>query len=571
MGRVHIVFAGLILVLFPNFGPAAAATVPDTHFHDFENNAVLFELTGTPYNNPVNSSVSITTDPNGVWGGQKALEFSYELNENASPALLDTRLSLVDLVSISFLIKSENEALWVVYIRDPDDAGFIAFVDLLPGQWQFVELVPEDFAAVPNSINPGKMIDPSKLDVGLTMLDARNKFAGPGSNTIQIDNFALTRSWMEYLEGDYVVDGAVDTIAVPTILNGNLIVENGARLDITASRFKVRGNVVVRGSSALNFQDGAWSFPADYWNERSFDVSGGSELTFTNGKFELPQQIEGAIDSGSRLRFDNVVRGRGRGQHWAILDGGILELEADDHIGEFVLSDNTQSTIRNSKPGVFWVACDAGFSAPVSVPDGNLIESWTAPIDWNRDITIVSSSDVHWAFLVLPNCDVQIQGSQVRAIGMAFWGGSTEVESISGLAPDVLYDDYCAASTHSSICLANSTVDTWNIYSIGTVTVDVLDSMVGEAIAFDNSQLRLTDTIVDGSGGHLGSHGQAQVDVTRGEVITKIRSYSASRMNFIDSSITGNITAVDTSQINLTNTPHSGQTITFGDATVIVE
>lgn len=579
MNRLSVALLVLAIVL-----PAATAFggtqyLSDFSVIDFENRAVPYKLIGTPndYDREVTGAQVTTTVQRGqVKIGSAALKFEYTKADPLSPALLDTAHLLRDFISLSFWIKSKEDATWVVYLLDLDDAGFIHITDLPAGEWVHISLTPEDFESDPNSDNPKPAVDVTRLDVGMVMLDGANKYE-TGENTVYIDNFLIARPPFVLHEGDFIVDMEDVEISEATYVRGDLIVKNGGLLDITAGRFEVEGNVIVENRevvpptqrSRLNFIGGAWGFHGDYPKQYSFLVQDGSELTFTSGTMRLLQHLEGEILLGAKVVFDNT-RNATRPTTWEFSRGATLELINGDFIGEFLLGETTHATAIDSELIVFWLQCVDTLGSPIILPDGKAIDSFVSPPEWKWGLDIQNSSDVFWTLNALPNCNAEIQDTELLAIGMTYWEMEPANASVSGLQPNLTYEDFLIETTNSSVRLVNSSVDTWNVYTSGEMSLAIDDSLIGEVISFSNTTIDITNSSIDGSGGHLGSQDNSLLRCFNGDIRADIRSYGSSRMEITDSLIAGSIYAADSAEVVLDNTEHLGRVFQFDDASVTV-
>ncbi len=602
IGRRHVSLRAMRSVSIIFLACLVAQTAPaqewdtDIAMLDFENEVDHYKQIGTPNEDDwpicvddntvpcVEGVVSITDVPNEVKAGQYALKFSYPYVNAPSPAILDSRNLLRDMISISFWIKSDNEALWVVYILDYDDAGFLATIELLPGEWTYINLTPADFEPdlMADVVKPE--MDITRLDIGLAMLDATNKyFTEPGENNVYIDNFLFARQPKEIFEGDYVVDGTTVVEDRPLSIRGDVIVRNGGDLTFASTRLDIEGNVVVenllpepRPQTRLLFDGGAWGFLSDYPKQYSVTVKDGSDLTFRDGVFRLRNNLEGDILDSSNLTFD-AVRNATRGTTWEIHEGSTLDLLDGDFIGEFILNEGSATTVLDSQLIVFWLQCEGTFPVPITLPVGiydeelevDLIAAWDSPPEWDRSLSMINGGDVFWTLNVLPFCEADVVDSTLKAVGVSYWEPFNGMTSVTGLLPEITYDTLEFRTTNSLVTLTNTSVETWNLYTAGIMTLNVTDSLIGEAIAFDDTEIIFNNSELDGSGGHLGSRENGIVRFNGGNVAADIRSYDLSQLFLNDTTVEGNIYASDDAVVTLENTVHTGRVFLFDNAVVI--
>jgi len=571
-------FLAVLSIAIPQHG--VAQIIPDFDQVDFETQTIPFSLIGVPNDPPPNAVLTVTADPLKVRTGSYALELAYEYNRDASAALLDLSFLLRDLEAVSFWIKSDKDVNWVVYMLDDDDAGFLSFIDVIGGEWQHVILLPEDFESDPLSDNPKPEVDVSRLSGALAMLDTFNKSGTQGeTNTVAIDDFVILRSPYELFDGDYVVDGVVDSIDTPLSIKGDLIIRNGGQLDVSASRFQLDGNLLVEDGSVLNFHDGVWNFKADRPQQYRIDVLNGSDLTFINGSMRLVRPMKGEARGSSRLRIEGV-HNRGKvtkAMTFGVWSDSTLELSDSDFVGEFISGPGTHVDVSESDQVAIWVVCEGDFGDPVVLPGGvgDDIALWSAPPSWDRDISLTNITRINWLFIVTGGCALDVEDVELRSVALRYVDLFGRKESLMGLQPDTLYADHCVERTTGDpdadfrFCLSNSSVTSWNLYSAGAIVLDVTDVTVGEVIAFDNSHLNMLNSTIDGSTGHFGSEDRAVVTFMGGTITTEVRGFGTSQMTIVDSAIDGDIHVTESSIITLDNTTHTGGVVISDDGQFI--
>lgn len=575
------VLASLMAAMAVGYAGESAGQIwiGDIDRYHFESQTHEFLLIGTPVDDVVNSTVDITDEPDGVRSGRYALKLDYHLDPDASPALVDVKTLQKDLISISFWIKAVGGANWVVYLLDADGAGFLAFIDVPPDEWLFVDLKPEDFEPDQGADVVKEAIELDRLDIGMAMLDARNKYDTPGLlNTVYIDDFMIAREPLQVHEGDYVVDGVVDTIDTSMVIRGDLIVQNGGQLEVTASRLHMEGNIRIDASVA-NFRDGIWRFNAERPEQYAIDALQGSQLTFTGGKFLLLEHLHGLIDDGSQLRFEGVHNRTNatQGITYTIWNNSTLELLDADFIGEFLLGHGTSTTVVDSELVTIWAYCQTDLGPPIVLPPDDLVESWSAPPEWGRVLSLTNAETVNWTFVASGGCNMTLQDSNPRAVGLSYRHEFPQVSTVTGLEPNLVYADFCVENntsvpqTEFTVCLKNSSVQSWNLYASGAVVLVADDVTVGEAIAYDDAQLNIINALIDGSGGHFGAQERATVHFRAGEITAEIRAFGTTGMTIIDSNVIGDINAADNSIVTLQNTTHTGNVRLTEQGQVIVE
>jgi len=572
------VFLAVLSIAIPQHG--VAQMIPDFDHVDFEDQAIPFSLIGVPNDPPPNVVLAITSDPLKVRTGSYALELTYEYNRDASAALLNLSYLLRDLEAISFWIKSEKDANWIVYMLDDDDAGFLSFIDVIGGEWQHVVLLPEDFEPDSMSDNPKPEVDVSRLSGALAMLDTVNKSGTQGeTNTVAIDDFVILRSPYEFFNGDYVVDGVVDSIDTPLSIKGDLILRNGGQLDVSASRFQLDGNLLVEDGSVLNFHDGVWNFKAQRPQQYRMDILNGSDLTFIDGSIRLVRPMRGEARGTSRLRIEGV-HNRGKvtkAMTFGVWEDSTLELSDADFVGEFIVGHGTHVDVSESDQVALWVVCEGDFGDTVVLPGGagEDIALWSAPPAWDRDISLTNITRINWLFIVSGGCGLDVEDVELRSVALRYVDLLDRPENLTGLQNNTLYADHCVEHTTGDpgidfrFCLSNSSVESWNLYTAGAIVLDVTDVTVGEVIAFDDTQLNMSNSTIDGSAGHFGSEDRAVVTFTGGTITTGVRGFGTSQMTIIDSTLEGDILVSESAIITLDNTMHTGGVVISDDGQFI--
>jgi hypothetical protein len=118
----------------------------------------------------------------------------------------------------------------------------------------------------------------------------------------------------------------------------------------------------------------------------------------------------------------------------------------------------------------------------------------------NYDVGVDSCTDVMWGLMPVTGSDVSITDSKIRSIGLWFLGHDTI--SVNGLVDNSTYADFEASLSDRLLHLKNCTVQTWSLYPMDTVDLNVTGCILGEIGSEVKCTVFVTNTFVDGSGGY---------------------------------------------------------------------
>jgi hypothetical protein len=109
--------------------------------------------------------------------------------------------------------------------------------------------------------------------------------------------------------------------------------------------------------------------------------------------------------------------------------------------------------------------------------------------------------------------------------------------AVADLRNDTLYTDTQLDIGAHDLHLVNASIDTWNLYPQGEALVQVRDSHVGEILAIGAPRVFVHDTIIDGTGGFLGSRGQSVMRIFDSAITCTVEAAGDSTLELHHSSV----------------------------------
>ncbi len=326
---------------------------------------------------------------------------------------------------------------------------------------------------------------------------------------------------------------------------GNVIVYGAGELRVSGVRdpgVRFSGNVLAIEGGRIVFEDSVVQFLSEYHGQFALVALDGGEIEVRRCDYRVPQYVQHGIVTGGdghALIEDS--------DFWFVqlvpMDESLIEARRLNGSFEVVVQNEAQVLIedipRDSGQGSLWVWPEfpSGSRAVYSPPSTGPVEAWSFPPPGSTGIgqhcTLRRCEVLLWPMLVREGCDLTLKDipEENRVIVGLHLPNSLRLEGLVNQAPvgtgNVEISD-------RSIRLENASIDTWNVYPERDAEVELQDSVVGEALAFEQSTLRLYNTVVDGTGGFFGSEASSTVTAENSTFTCDVQATGNSTMSFKD-------------------------------------
>jgi hypothetical protein len=345
--------------------------------------------------------------------------------------------------------------------------------------------------------------------------------------------------------GDTLVIGVspLDSLTITgTFLhNGPVMVLGNGILRFKNANATIVGDLIVWGDHALVTADSSYLyFPQQYFYQRSLVIAGKGNVVYRNTTLDhsgLSHNL--VLTDSARIELDKVTNigfttcGMNKASE--------ISVDGINQAGEFIIYEQSRLIFRNAKTILLWFQVPATGIFHYSFPDGDTVQSFalsnTTPgisgIEYS--VRADSCTDVMWALMPVTGSDVSISASKIRSIGLWFLGHDTI--AVSGLVDNSVYTDFLANLTDRSLRLINSGVQTWSLYPMDTVYLNITGCILGEIGSESNCTVVTSDAFVDGSGGYWWSANHSFMVGENCMAVNAIRSSETSIFLFAYSSL----------------------------------
>lgn len=319
-----------------------------------------------------------------------------------------------------------------------------------------------------------------------------------------------------------------------------MVIGNGI-LRFKHANATIVGDLYVWGDHALVTSDSSYlSFPQQYFYQRSLVIAGKGKVVYRNTTLDHGGLSHNLVLTDSARIELNRVTNIGFTTCGMNKDSQI-DVDRINEAGEFVILDHSRLSYRHAKTILLWYHVPDSALFHYSFPSGDSVQSYnldnTTPgiSGISYSVHVDTSTDVMWALMPANGSDVSISDSRIRSIGLWFLGHDTV--SVSGLVDQSTYSDYTADLTDRTLHLINSSVRTWSLYPMDTVSLNVSSCIVGEIGSEAHCSVITTGAIVDGSGGYWWSTDQTFMAGVNCMAVNAIRSSKNSIFIFAYSSL----------------------------------
>jgi hypothetical protein len=549
----------ILLLVFLSIAPWALGytvkkNAPDIESEDFEKGIPSsFLMGGYPAGQPA-ASLKSADAAGESFRGNHSLSFDYSRGNGPVPVIFHNVL-LKDFQTIDFWIKAEQRTKWVLTFTDLDHAEFSTLVDIRPGYWKHVILRPGDFRCNKDSPVRKNRVDVSRLGFGYTSFDFLAIGGGSGKNRVWIDDLAIERSPIDIVAGDYIISSTRSYITSSTRIRGNLVLTNGSELSVNADRFQIDGDILVKNSKLI-LSSGLWIFHQDYRYHHHLWAQKQGQVEMHNGYLYMYQPYSAGVSNTAGLLLRNV-KVLGGLFTLGLQKGGSLTVDRCINFGEVIIDEGSDISVSDCESILLWLNCGRGLKTRVSFPGNNVKGVWNSPSSLKRTLKVENSKDVLWGLIASNGCDITIQGSVLRAVGVLYHGKVGAV--VRNMKNEAHFRDFTYQSPYHELRFIDTQIKTWNFYTSGAAVLNIHDCTYGESISFGRSQINVFDSVCDGSGGYIGARDDSTTNFYGGEIVCNVLTHDRAQFLIQDCLLVrGRVEASGQSKITVINTPMSG-------------
>ncbi len=323
----------------------------------------------------------------------------------------------------------------------------------------------------------------------------------------------------EVQEEDLVV-GFLDpneelTISENLYLKGNLYVRNNGVLNIECDEFKIEGNIYVFDSGKLNVKSEKFIVNQDFTYQYSAVVLGDGGIYLEGCEFSSSGHSWGinALESGKYSLLNSKVRDGFI--TIAALHNSEIRVNNSNLPGEFLAFNSSNLSFVDSDSLLVWLILPDGSEFDVNLPGGDEIADITFSEDTpgidgiDYEVNFSNCTNVMWGAISQSGCNATFRNTKFRAFGVQVI--SEDSVYVRGLTNHSQIVDEELEISDRSIKLIDCDVQAWNFYANGGCKLRVQNSVIGELISYDSSQVEIDNSVVDGSGGYIGSEAKSEV------------------------------------------------------------
>lgn len=349
------------------------------------------------------------------------------------------------------------------------------------------------------------------------------------------------------LSGDTLIvgDTPAETLRISGAwsYSGTIVVVNDGVLIFDNASATIDGNLLLLGNGKVIVDSSSLYFPQRFNYQYGIVVAENSEYRITNSETFFNGFVIGVAVVDSARFVERNVRNRDFTTFAALGDNPYIEVEYTDNVGEIAVGRGGRYVIRHSDTLLIWHRFPPGCTASVVFPSGDTVyhyvfdSSLTTVSGIGYSIVIDTTTDVMWGMMVEDSSSVNVAGSNVRSVGLLFRGSDTT--SVSGIVNGSYYTSYTVPLTDRYLHFNNTYVNTFSLYPMDSVLVNVSSSIFGEILPMDYANVEVNGVLVDGSGGYLGSSGHSVNITLFSSITTNLQSSESSILLFAYSSQAG--------------------------------
>jgi len=366
------------------------------------------------------------------------------------------------------------------------------------------------------------------------------------------------------LLADTVIVGAIpnDTLKITGTWShtGPIFVGNDGVLQINKATFNNDGGLIVFGHGKVFIDSSSITFPQPYQYARTLYVGQNGMFSIKNSTIDFSGVPYGfSILDSAKVTMSSIFQTSfmtcGLSSHASI------NINGSNIAGEFLVSDYSKINLKNVTEALAWhdfpdtCVVNWSFGTKDTVTHYSFDKSQPGLKGIESSITIDSSNNVLWGMMVHNGCDVTINDSKVRTIGMLFYQPHDSV-TISGLYNYSTYSSYKAPVSDRSLQFNNSYVNTWSVYVSDRSKIYLTNNLLGEVISYYKSNMFAQSTTIDGSGGHVATQDSSFAFMNQLTATCEVRSEAKSLFVIANSDLTNaNVYSIGTSVIIVSQSP----------------
>ncbi len=318
----------------------------------------------------------------------------------------------------------------------------------------------------------------------------------------------------EGLPDPWVITGN-ETITEPMEVGDVIVAQSGSLVvdGVPAPGFVLSGNLWAIDDAVVQLRDSVIRFASTYHGQytlvgidRARVVVEGCDYRVTEG-IQHGLVVSGDATLGIRQSQFNSIQ---------LVAGGAASLaaEATDGFFEIILQDSAVIALedipRTPDAGSLWVWVEipSGGRVSYSPPMTGMVDSWSFPPANAAGIpSRCQLTRCHvqlWPMLVWNDSTLELRDiaeDNWVVVGLHLPTST----AIRGLSNGLSAVDTTLPLEDHPIRLINASVDTWNLYAWNDAEIEIRDSHLGEILAFEDSHVIVRHSLIDGTGGYLGT------------------------------------------------------------------
>jgi hypothetical protein len=337
-----------------------------------------------------------------------------------------------------------------------------------------------------------------------------------------------------------VGDDPMDEVVIfdrDTVIVGDICILNQGDMRVEGADLTLVGDITIRGGGRMSISGGSFNVPEEFRLQFSCLVMDSANFEIENSQVSFGGQNWSLACAGNaQVTIDNCTFPYG------IITALLLEESAMEVMnctkpGEFIPMENTSVTISGCDSVITWFTFPEFSGGTFEAPEKDtLISHWEFPtasvngIDYR--FVIDSTSNVLPGMLCSEEISLTVENSDVVALGIIFWEGSTDTIEIKGLVNDTHYPDYTLDLEDRVLRLVDTHVGAWNFYPFDTAHLKLENNIFGEIMTSDSSRAEIHNSICDGTGGHVMTQLQSELVSVFSSMLTQVIARNRSIMLF---------------------------------------
>lgn len=357
----------------------------------------------------------------------------------------------------------------------------------------------------------------------------------------------------------------VVTQTADRIVDGDIVIFNNGRLNISGATITVHGDIMVANTGTLDVDGSEIRFPQVFSYQSEIAGYEAATLRFVDTTIDGGGHSHGiGLTGESAAEFERVTVADGFAT-WALLENATLTMTDCTNGGEFLaLGENNSLDISGTDVVLFWMTLPDGSVVDTTLPPPGDVAAWSMDPNtpWASGIpysvSLNNCTGVWWGVMAESGSSGTYRDSTLRVVG-SFFRRSNEI-TVTGVANHASLGDTTYNWGDVALRFVDCSVQTWNFYAFGTTKLTLESCLFGEVLADESGEVGVIQSMCDGSGGYIGALGASTLwmwnstnlsQTTCSHDATFIASHSALLSPVID--------ATDNSVMALFNTQYVGE------------